>query len=146
MSAGPERRPGPGAPASADDARTRRLARRADYPARLDHKLRTNLSVIEGWAELLEDEDPTPEEQRAAVNAIRRNSAALIEHVRGLLVEQRLEAQADALVATPVDVAAVATSSSSTMRTRPPGSAFVSIGGPPSHAPAPLLKRRGDRI
>lgn len=92
----------------AGQARARRVARRADYLARVEHALRTNLSVIEGWAELLEEDDPDPEVRRAAIAAIQRNVAALTGQVEALMTEERFEKQAETLQLTAVDVAAAA--------------------------------------
>jgi len=92
--------------------RARRLARRADYLARVEHTLRTNLSVVEGWASLLADPVPDrdPAVVRSGIEAIARNANALGTHIRGLLTEAAQAARAETLIPTAVDVAGVAAS------------------------------------
>lgn len=92
------------------ESRARRLARRAEYLARAQHTLRTNLSVVEGWSEILEDRgDAMDSEARAkAMEAIARNARALTQHLRGLMTEAAEAARAEAIEATPLDVAAAA--------------------------------------
>lgn len=96
----------------AAEAKARRVARHADYLARVGHTLRTHLSVVEGWAGILESafDQLDPATRAGAIGAIRRNAAALVGHVQGLMSESAEHAKADALVAEAVDVAAITTS------------------------------------
>lgn len=91
-------------------ARTRRMEARADYLARAGHTLRTNLSIVAGWAEILLEQDETidPDVRRAGISAIARNATALLEAVRGVLDEASETARIAELVPEPTDVAAIA--------------------------------------
>lgn len=59
----------------------------ADHLARVAHTLRTNLTVVQGWIEMLEDEQCTtdPELSRAAIESIARNTKNLIATVNTLM-------------------------------------------------------------
>lgn len=95
---------------TADALRARRVEQRAEYLARVEHTLRTNLSIVLGWSEMLtEKQRPLADaERRAAAAAIARNAAALLAHVEGLLGEARATARVEILESVPVDVAALA--------------------------------------
>ena len=92
-------------------ARARRIQNRADYRVRAGHTLRTSLSIIAGWAELLseEDDDLDPAVRRAGIEAIARNARALLASVRGVLDEAAETARIGALQPDPLDVAEVVT-------------------------------------
>lgn len=94
----------------AAEARARRTARHADYLTRMEHTLRTHLSVVEGWAGLLEGSfDELDQATRVnAIGAIKRNSTALVGHFAELMSEAAQHAMADNIVAEPLDVADVA--------------------------------------
>lgn len=91
-------------------ARARRIQNRADYLVRAGHTLRTSLSIIAGWAEILseEDEDLDPTVRRTGTEAIARNARALLASVRGVLDEAAETARIGALLPEPLDVAEVA--------------------------------------
>lgn len=59
----------------------------ANHLARVAHTLRTNLTVVQGWIEMLEDEQCTtdPELSRAAIESIARNTKNLIATVNTLM-------------------------------------------------------------
>lgn len=94
----------------AAEARARRAARHADYLTRMEHTLRTHLSVVEGWAGILEASfDELDQATRVnAIGAIKRNSTALVGHFSGLMSEAARHAMVDDIVAEPLDVADVA--------------------------------------
>ncbi|MBB1482437.1 PAS domain S-box protein [Tessaracoccus sp. MC1865] len=94
----------------AAEARVRRTARHADYLARVEHTLRTHLSVVEGWSGILEKtfDDLPPTVRDEAIGAIRRNATSLVAQVKGLMNESAFLAQADVMEVGPVDVAIVA--------------------------------------
>jgi signal transduction histidine kinase len=94
----------------AAEARARRVSRRADYLARVEHTLRTNLSVVEGWAGILETDFETlePALRATAITAMRRNATALVGHVQAMMSGAAQDARAEALVNEPVNVAQIA--------------------------------------
>ncbi len=102
----------------AAEARARRTARHADYLSRVEHTLRTHLSVVEGWAGILEAsfDDLDRATREDAVGAIKRNANALAGHVKGLMSEAAQHAKADDLVAEPLDVAEVVASAAADYR------------------------------
>lgn len=93
----------------ATEARSRRTARHADYLTRVEHTLRTHLSVVEGWAGILEAsfDDLDPATRGDAIGAIRRNASALVGHVKGLMSEAAQHARAETVVVEALDVAEV---------------------------------------
>ena len=95
----------------AAEARAGRTARHADYLTRVEHTLRTHLSVVEGWAGILEAsfDDLDPATRADGIGAIKRNASALVGHVTGLMSEAAQYAKADSIVAEPLDVADVVT-------------------------------------
>lgn len=92
------------------EARNRRLTRRAEFIARTEHALKTNLAVVEGWAEILGQnwQQLSPERMAEGVAAIQRNASALLERVHGMLTEAAEEVRLVTGQLVPVDVAAVA--------------------------------------
>jgi signal transduction histidine kinase len=94
----------------AAESRARRVARHADYLTRVEHTLRTNLSVVEGWAGILEADFETldPSIRATAVTAMRRNATALVGHVQALMNGAAQDARAESLVIEPVDIAQIA--------------------------------------
>lgn len=63
------------------------ISERVKHLARMAHTLRTNLSVVQGWTELLEeaDLDSNPELRQEAINSIARNTKRLVETVNLLM-------------------------------------------------------------
>ncbi len=100
------------------EARARRTARHADYLTRVEHTLRTHLSVVEGWAGILETSFDAldPATRADAVGAIKRNASALVGHVKGLMSEAAEHAKADIIVVEPLDVADVAATAAADYR------------------------------
>ncbi len=95
--------------AEAEAARQRRLTHRAAYLSRVEHSLRTNLSVVQGWIELIEDDDTMDEAtRRRALSTIARNASALTAQVEGLMSEAMQAERAQAVELVPLDVAAMA--------------------------------------
>ncbi len=94
----------------AAEARARRTARHADYLTRVEHTLRTHLSVVEGWAGILEAsfDELDPATRADGIGAIKRNASALVSHVTGLMSEAAQHAKAETIVAEALDVADVA--------------------------------------
>ncbi|MFM2105105.1 MAG: hypothetical protein RL338_137 [Chloroflexota bacterium] len=92
------------------EARIRRVAERADYLARAEHTLRTNLTVVEGWADAIEEsaEGMDKETLRRAAAAIGRNARTLGGLLHELMSEAAIAARLEAMELVPVDVAAVA--------------------------------------
>lgn len=87
------------------EARTRRVARRADYLARIEHALRTNLSVVEGWAALLGDPETLADATTLAkgLEAIERNARTLSRQVQNFMTEAAQTARAELIEAVPTD-------------------------------------------
>ncbi len=102
----------------ATEARVRRTVRHADYLTRVEHTLRTHLSVVEGWAGILESsfDELDRATREDAIGAIRRNASALVGHVKGLMSEASEHAKADSIVVQPVDVAEVAATAAADYR------------------------------
>lgn len=92
------------------EARARRVALHAEDLARIEHSLRTNLSVVEGWAELLGDAEGSlsQQERATAIAAIGRNARAVIEQLRRLTDATVQNGNAVLLDLEPVDLAALA--------------------------------------
>lgn len=93
----------------AREARARGLARRADYLARVEHVLRTDLSLITGWAAMLSESHDAMDchGRRQAVESIRRNATALVSHVQSLLAESAETAEAATMEPVPVDLSRI---------------------------------------
>lgn len=89
------------------EARARRVARRADYLAQTEHALRTNLSVVESWTNLISDPAKLadPETMAAGLAAIERNARILSAHLRGLLSEATQAARAELIEPVLIDAA-----------------------------------------
>jgi signal transduction histidine kinase/CheY-like chemotaxis protein/HPt (histidine-containing phosphotransfer) domain-containing protein len=80
------RRPADGAPAEAA------LRRKLEYLANLSHEIRTPITSILGYTDVLCTEDVTPEEQLAHLETIRRNGDHLLAVVRDVLDLSRIDA------------------------------------------------------
>ena len=83
------------------------LATRTRYMAEVEHKLKTSLLVVSGWASTLHDDGHrlTPTEYRAGLDAIWRYSSVLEAEVRALLKETAAAARARELQTAAVNVA-----------------------------------------
>lgn len=90
-------------------AKARRVEARTDYLARVEHTLRTHLSVVEGWAEVLriDDESVDAADRRLAVEAIARNAGALVAQVNALMDESVQAMRAELLELRPIALAPV---------------------------------------
>jgi signal transduction histidine kinase len=90
----------------------RRLAEldsaRKQFIANASHELRTPIFSLGGFVELLEDEDPSPEERAEFVHTMREQIARLTKLTADLLDLSQLDAGAVAMRANNVDLAAVA--------------------------------------
>lgn len=75
-----------------DLTRTRRLeAVRRDFVANVSHELKTPITVIGGFAETLATDEPSPEQRRQFVEAIRSNARRMQRLVDDLLDLSRIE-------------------------------------------------------
>jgi two-component system, OmpR family, sensor kinase len=90
----------------------RRLAEldsaRKQFIANASHELRTPIFSLGGFVELLEEEDPSPEERAEFVHTMREQIARLTKLTADLLDLSQLDAGAVAMRANNVDLAAVA--------------------------------------
>lgn len=91
-----------------DISRLKRLERmRRDFVANVSHELRSPLTVISGYLELMTEDAETPSAWRAPVAEMRRQAVRMVAIVRDLLELARLESEASAPPRTRVDVAAL---------------------------------------
>jgi signal transduction histidine kinase len=90
----------------------RRLAEldsaRKQFIANASHELRTPIFSLGGFVELLEEEDPSPEERAEFVHTMREQIARLTKLTADLLDLSQLDAGAVAMRASNVDLAALA--------------------------------------
>jgi len=90
----------------------RRLAEldsaRKQFIANASHELRTPIFSLGGFVELLEEEDPSPEERAEFMRTMREQIARLTKLTADLLDLSQLDAGAVAMRANDVDLAAVA--------------------------------------
>ncbi len=87
---------------------SRTLSLRSDFVANASHEIRSPLTSIMGFAEMLDEGlADTPEEQALCISSIRSECARMLEIVEDILLLSRAEGKKDAEFA-PVDVAAVA--------------------------------------
>ncbi|HEX2038406.1 MAG TPA: HAMP domain-containing sensor histidine kinase [Acidimicrobiales bacterium] len=89
---------GPGQPAPLDAARRaelaeERLRHQTLLFAEAEHKLKTSLAIISGWASTLDDrwEVLSPEQRRDGISTIRRSADTLAEQTRRLLEDAKVE-------------------------------------------------------
>lgn len=87
----------------------RRLRARTMLMAQFEHKLKTSLTVVLGWASMLEEQwDALAEKDRlAGVGAISRTARQMLDQVEGLLEESQAELTALELEAVWLDLPAV---------------------------------------
>ncbi|MDQ2629529.1 MAG: HAMP domain-containing histidine kinase [Actinomycetota bacterium] len=90
----------------------RRLAEldsaRKRFIANASHELRTPIFSLGGFVELLEDEDPSPEERAEFVRTMRQQIERLTKLTTDLLDLSQLDAGAVVMRASPVDLTALA--------------------------------------
>jgi two-component system, OmpR family, sensor kinase len=90
----------------------RRLAEldsaRKQFIANASHELRTPIFSLGGFVELLEDEDPSPEERAEFVRTMRQQIERLTKLTTDLLDLSQLDAGAVVMHPTPVDLTALA--------------------------------------
>jgi signal transduction histidine kinase len=98
--------------AAALDEMQRRLARldsaRKVFIANASHELRTPISSLAGFAELLEEEDPSPEARMEFVRTMREQIARLTKLTADLLDLSKLDADAVDIRAEPVELSKLA--------------------------------------
>jgi signal transduction histidine kinase len=83
---------------------------RKEFIANASHELRTPIFSLGGFVELLEEEDPDPEERKRFVTTMRQQVERLRKLTTDLLDLSKLDADALEVRAVPVDLAAVAES------------------------------------
>lgn len=95
-----------------------RLRARTLLMAQMEHKLKTSLTVVVGWASMLEQQwdDLEDDERRAGVSAISRTAQQMLGQVEGLLEESQAELAALELTAVWLDIPAVLMLSTDTYR------------------------------
>ena len=100
------------------EAFAERLRARTLLMAQMEHKLKTSLTVVLGWASMLEEQwdDLVEEERRAGVGAISRTAQQMLVQVEGLLEESQAELSALDLVSVWLDIPAVLMLSTDTYR------------------------------
>ncbi len=78
---------------------------RKDFVANASHELRSPLTVISGYLETLALDDTLPDDLRAPISEMRRQSERMTTIISDLLELSRLEATDEQVVGTPIDVA-----------------------------------------
>ena len=126
----------------------RRLAEldraRKQFIANASHELRTPIFSLGGFVELLEDEDPSPEERAEFVRTMREQIERLTKLTTDLLDLSKLDAGAIVMQAEPVDLSALARDVSREFGPAPTSTARGSSCGRPSR-PA-LARADPDRV
>lgn len=86
------------------DTKLRRLEHQLDHVARIEHTMRTRIAVVNGWAEILGDLDPSTRLAacRDAIDAIARNGGELESLLTGMLDAARAASRADSVELAPV--------------------------------------------
>ena len=95
-----------------------RLRARTLLMAQMEHKLKTSLTVVLGWASMLEQQWDIleEEERRAGIGAISRTARQMLVQVEGLLEESQAELTALDLVSVWLDIPAVLSVSTDTYK------------------------------
>lgn len=95
-----------------------RLRERTLLMAQMEHKLKTSLTVVLGWASMLEQqwEELPEEERRAGIGAISRTAQQMLGQIEGLLEESQAELSALDLAPVWLDIPAVLRLSTDTYR------------------------------
>ena len=95
-----------------------RLKARTLLMAQMEHKLKTSLTVVIGWASMLEHQwdDLVDDERRAGIGAISRTAQQMLAQVEGLLEESQAELNALDLAPVWLDLPAVLMLSTDTYR------------------------------
>ncbi len=78
---------------------------RKDFVANASHELRSPLTVISGYLETLALDDTLPDDLRAPIGEMRRQSERMTTIISDLLELSRLEATDEQVIGTPIDVA-----------------------------------------
>lgn len=87
-----------------------------EFLAVVSHELRTPLAPIVGWARMLREQQPTPEQLRAGLQSIERNAMLETHLVEDLLDVSRMMAGKLAMAPVPTDPAAAILASVETVR------------------------------
>lgn len=91
-----------------DVTRLKRLERmRRDFVANVSHELRSPLTVVAGYLEMLSEDPQAPEKWRTPLGETRRQVSRMVAIVRDLLELARLESEAAAPPRTPVEMRAL---------------------------------------
>ncbi len=86
---------------------TRLEAMRKDFVANASHELRSPLTVISGYLETIDQDSTLDAQLRAPVEEMRRQAHRMTQIIQDLLELSRLEATAEQVTGTRVDVAAL---------------------------------------
>ena len=78
---------------------------RKDFVANASHELRSPLTVISGYLETLALDETLPDDLRAPIGEMRRQSERMTTIISDLLELSRLEATDEQVIGTPIDVA-----------------------------------------
>lgn len=88
-----------------------------DFLATLSHELRTPMTAIMGWAQMLDEEQLEPEMQELAVDSIRSSSNAQAQLIDDLLDVSRITAGKLRINPRPIELGGVVRSAVETIRT-----------------------------
>ncbi len=88
---------------------TNALAQREEFVSAVSHELRTPLTSVLGFLELIEDTPGVPEEVRAHLRVVARNTDRLLHVISDLLTAAQTRSGQIELTATPVDLREVVT-------------------------------------
>lgn len=91
---------------------------KSDFLANMSHEIRTPMNALLGFADLLADEDLTPEERRAHVTTIRRSGEHLLSIINDLLDLSKIEAGHTQVESLDVDLLTLLHEVLALMRTR----------------------------